>query len=507
MCLLPVLPILYNAVQCLLVRYRLLRSFPVAARPFFNLHPNPVGGTVLCSFRKPKFDFQNVLVEFKRVRAQINFQSLPPVQRQGLGASWMRLIQAVGLEPQRKKHFQRIIVDSSLDVDPMAMECSWKSFVFLALGLGVDATDPTFHGLGRGKSAVNERDLHSTALSSETGKHLIELRWHEGVSCHELTEHCSSWSVRRSLAQCLHMISMSDGRLEVLHFVLVVNEAPSAPIAQICDCMDIAIYPVKFSVLRTIHYAITWTLYFEEIVHQIPYETILIPQSLLLSQFEIIEDLHKTPAETLESRISALFPSNNVLVANIISALSSTWNSSEHQELLNGLGGGMYIPTLENPRHLEANKIKQPTQSHPDDHTHDLEKATNTASHVDSLPPPPNPTHNSSSGITFDLYPFLHSSPIFHSLSQAYSPSAISASKPPSTTPAITTIDIVDQSKPEALLARLVIALSAMRCSTKPRGWVTSIASGIPRYKVGSEAGEDMVGKLLGYDGGKCRIE
>ena len=169
----------------------------------------------------------------------------------------MRLIQVVGLEPQRKKQFQRIIVDSSLDVDPMAMDCSWKSFVFLALGLGVDAADPTFHDLGRGKRAVNERDLHSTALRSGTGKHLIELRWHEGMSCLELTEQCSSWSVRRSLAQCLHMISMSDGRLDVLHFVPIVNESPPTPMTQICDCMDIALDPVKFSLLRTINYAIT----------------------------------------------------------------------------------------------------------------------------------------------------------------------------------------------------------------------------------------------------------
>lgn len=500
MCFSPVLPILYNAVQCLLVRYRLLRSLPPAARTFFKLHANPVGGTVLCSFKEPKFEFEDVLVNLTRGRAQINIQSLPHVDRQGLGNSWMRLIQAVGLEPQRKKQFQRTIVDSSLDVDPVAISCSWKSLVYLALGLGVTPTDPTLHGLGQGKDAVNEQNLHSTALHSEKGQRLIEVQWHEGVPYLELTEQCSSWSIRRSLAQFLHMITMCDGRREILHFVPVINGTPKTPNSQICDCKDIALDPVKFSTLRKIHYAITWTLYFEETLHQIPYEEMPIPQSLLLLQFEIIEELHQTPAETLHSRISTIFPSHATLVANIMSALTSTWNSSEHQELLNGLSGGAHKLTLESSRRLESNTITQPTHFPASNQTLDVEKATSAQS----------PGSENIENTKFDLYPALHSSPTFQSLSQTYSPSATPtthSNRAPSSNPPTATIDIDDQSKPEALLARLVIALSAMRRSTAPKGWVTSIASGALKYKVGPEAGEDMVGRLLRYEGGMIRIE
>ena len=412
----------------------------------------------------------------------------------------MRLIQAVGLVSQRKKQFQRIIVDSSLDVDPVAINCSWKSFVYLALGLGVNPTDPTLHGLGQGKDAVNEQNLHSTALHSETGQRLIEIRWHEGVPYLELTEQCSSWSVRRSLAQFLHMITICDGRREILHFVPVINGTPKTPNSQICDCKDIVLDPVKFSTLRNIHHAITWTLYFEEILHHIPCEEIPIPQSLLLLQFEITEELHRTPAETLQSRISTIFPGHTTLVANIMSALTSTWNSSEHQELLKGLSGGAHELTLESSRRPGSNTITQSTQFHSSNQTPDVKKATSTQ----------NPSPKNIDRIRFDLYSALHSSPILQSLSQTYSPSAIHTTKSKralSSAPSAAIIDIDDQTRPEALLARLVIALSAMRRSTAPKGWVTSIASGALKYKVGPEAGEDMVGRLLKYEGGIMRIE
>ena len=509
---LTVLPILYNAVQCLVVWYRLLRSLPAAARGFFSLHPDPVGGNVLCSFRKPKFEVHDVLVGLERGRAQANIQSLPFIERQGLGASWMRLINAVGLESQHKKQFQRIVVNSSLDVDPVAMNCGWKSFVFLALGLGVNPMDPALHGLGGGKDAVSEKNLNSTALHSETGQRLIEIRWHEGVPCLELTEQCYSWSVRRSLAQSLHMITIRDGRQEVLHFSPLTNKTWQTPTAKICDCKEIISSPIQFSTLREIHYATTWTFYFEELLHQITPETILIPQSLLLLQFEITEELHQTPTERLHSRISAIFPSDATLTANIMSALTSTWNSSQHQELLNGLSAGAHKSSLENPQRPVSNAIKNPTQSQSQSRNQplDVEKAIGTSRHLDSPTVSEKPSSSNSDGTTLDLYSGLHSSPIFQSLYLAYSPSAVVTvpnNHPPSQTPTSAALDIGDQSKPEALVVRLVIALSAMRRSTAPRGWVTSIASGALRYKVGPDAGEDMVRKLLGYEGGILSIE
>lgn len=321
--------------------------------------------------------------------------------------------------------------------------------------------------------------------------------------CHILssgTAQCSPWSVRRSLAPFLHIITIYDDRQETLHFVPVVNETSKTPNSQICDCKDIVLDTVKFSTLHQIHYAITWTLYFEEIFHQTPYEEISIPQSLLLLQFEITEELHQTPAETLQFRISTIFPSQATLVANIMSALTSTWNSSEHQELLNGLSGGAHELTLESSRRLESNTITQPTQFHSSNQTLDVEKATSTQ----------NPSSKNNHSTKFDLCPALHSSPTFQSLAQTYSPCAIpttNSNRAPSSTPSAVTMDIDDQSKPEALLARFVIALSAMRRSTESKGWVTSIALGALKYKVEPEAGEDMVGRLLRYEGGTTRIE
>lgn len=510
MCFSPVLPILYNAVRCLLVRYRLLRSLPAAARGFFSLHPNPVAGTVVCLFRKPTFEFHEVLVSLKHGRNQVNIQSLPYVECQGLGASWMRLIHAIGLEPQRKKQLQRVVVNSSLDVNPLAMNCGWKSFVFLALGLGVNPMDRVLHGLGGVKDAVSEQSLQSTALQSETGQSLVDIRWHEGVPCLELTEHCSSWSVRRSLAPSLHMVTSREGRQEVLHFLPVRGENGQTPTAQICNCKEINFNFTDFSTLRQIHYAITWTLYFEELLHQVPCETILIPQSLLLLQFEITEELHQTPTERLQSRLSNIFPSDETLVANIMSALTSIWDSSEHQKLLNALSGASHKPKLENLRRPVSNTTVQSTQYRSSRQTPDIEKAIRTSRHGSNPSVSEKNSSESNDDPKFDLYPALLSSPTFQSLSLAYSPSAIITNKItsfPTSVPASAIINIDDQSKPEALLARLIIALSAMRRSTAPRGWVTSIASGALKFKVGPDAGEDMARKLLGYQGGSLRIE
>lgn len=506
-----VLPILYNAAQCLLIRYRLLRSLPASARAFFNLHPNPVGGTVVCSFRSPTFEFNDILVKVKRCHAQIDIQPLPNVELYGLGASWMRLIHAIGLEPQRKKQVQRILVDSSLDVEPVTLECDWKSLVSLSLGLGVSPLDPVLHSLGGGTDAISEQNLHSAALRSETGQRLIGIRWHQGLPCLELTEQCSSWSIHRSLAYTLHMITKREGKWEVLHFVPVTTDTYRTPIAQICDCESITSSPVEFSILQNIHCAIAWTLYFEELQHQIPCETIPIPQSLLLLQFEVIEELRQMSTETLRTRVSTIFPTDATLVANILSALTSTWSSPEHQELLNGLGGGANKSTIKDPRHPEPDTSLRPTQLRSNAQSLDTEKAISSGRSTDSLFSEKSNSKTATNG-KFDLYPILQSSPTFKSLSLAYSPSTVittnsyqRASDIPDK--ATATIDVGDRSKPEALLARLIIALCPMRLSTAPRGWVTSIASGALKYKVGAGGGETMVRKLMGYDGGRFRIE
>ncbi len=474
-----------------------------------------MAGAVVCSFRKPTFDFHDVLVSLKRGRAQVNIQSLPHVERQGLGASWMKLINAIGLDFQRKKQFQRIVVNSSLDVNPLAMKCGWKSFVFLALGLGVNPMDAVLHDLGRGKDAVSEHSQQSTALHSEAGERLIEIRWYEGVPCLELTDHCSSWSVRRSLAHFLHMVNRREGKQEVVHFVPPTGQKGQTPIAQICDCNDINLNPIDSSILRNIHYAITWTLYFEELLHEMPYETTPIPQSLLLLQFEMTEKLHQTPTEILQSDISTIFPRNATLVANIMSALTSIWNSSEHQKLLNGLSGGIaHKPALSTFNRSLSNTTVQPTQSHSNPQPPDLEKAIEAIKDTSSPSISEKPSPANGDDITFDLYPALRSSPTFQSLSLACSPSAIITTKisdPHSGTAALgptsAIIDLDDQSRPEGLLARLVIALSAMRRSTAPKSWVTSIATGALKYKVGPDAGVDMGRKLLGYEGGMLRLE
>ncbi|KAL8822873.1 MAG: hypothetical protein Q9191_006401 [Dirinaria sp. TL-2023a] len=426
----------------------------------------------------------------------------------------MRLIHAIGLEPQCKKQAQRILVDSSLDVEPVTLDCDWKSLVFLSLGLGVNPSDPALHSLGEGTGALSEQTLRPAALRSETGQRLIGIRWHQGLPCLELTDQCTSWSIRRSLAHTLHIITKREGKWEVLHLVPVTTDTYRTPIAQICDCEDIASNPVDVSILHNVHCALAWTLYFEELRHGIPCETIPIPQCLLLLQFEVIEELRQTPPESLQSCISTAFPTDATLVANIMSALRSCWSSPEHRELLSRLSGGAKKSTFEGSHHPEKDRSLPLTQLHPNIQPIDIEKAMGTGRSTDSLSAFEKSNSKNATNVKFDLYAALQSSPTFRSLSLAYSPSAVittnsyqRASGTADKATATNAIDISDRSKPEAVLARLIIALSPMRLSTAPKGWVTSIASGTLKYKVGGGGGEDMVRKLMGYDGGRFRIE
>lgn len=516
--MLSVLPLLYNAVQCLIIHYRLLHSLPAAARKFFHLHPNPVGGTVTCSFRSPVFELHGLLDSVKRCHAPIDLQILPHVEPLGLGASLMRLIHALGFEPRRKREAQRILVNSSLDVDTVVINCNWKSFVFLAIGLGVNASDLVLHDLGSGADVINEHAVQSSALRSEAGMKLIDIRWQKGTPHLELTAQCSSWSIRRSLAHFLHMTVQREAKTQLLHFVAATDKTHQLPTVKSCDCKDIISNPVDLSVLHNLHFALTWTLYFEELLHQVQCETIFIPQSLLLFQFEITEELRQMPTETLRSRVTTtVFPGNAKAAANIMSALSSIWDSPEHQQLLDGLGSGAHRP---GPR--KSQKDPQPITSMPSppqplskDASADVEKGNKIEDSTNSASPSEKFISKHMSEDNLKIYPTFQSSPVFQSLFFAYSPSAAiaaahsrqSSSTPPVPVPTAPPIDIDDKSKPEALLAQLIIALSTMRHSKARNGWVTSIASGSLKYKVGTQSGDHMIGKLMKYEGRTISIE
>lgn len=491
------------------VSYRLLRSLPSTARSFFRLNPNPVNGTVTCSFRSPKFELHGLLDNVKRCRAPVKMQLLPRVELLELGASWMRLVPVLGLEPQRKREVQRFVVNSTLDVDPIVMNCDWKSFLFLVLGLGVNPSDSVLHSLGKGTLAVNEPNMQSMALRSEAGTKLTSIRWHKKAPHLELTEQCSSWSIRRSLSHSLHMIIQCEAKRELLHFVALSNKTGQISTAQICDCRDIFSNPVDFGVLHNLHFALTWTLYFEELLHSTPRETIFIPQSLLLFQFEITQELCRMPTETFQASLATIFPDSAEIVAKIMSALSSIWDSPEYQELL---GSSAHNPV---PRHFQC---AQSITSVPSaqlrfkiEDSLDVEKGTKTNEIINfaSSPEKISSEHNTNGNLNF--YPILQSSPAFQSLFSTYSPSTvIAADNRPSFTPLIPAtakIDIDDKTKPEALLARLIIALSMMRHSTVRNGWVTSIATGSLRYKVGTNSGDCMIKELMNYEGRTVSIE
>ena len=398
-----------------------------------------------------------------------------------------------------------MVVDSSLDVDTIAVECSWRTVVFLALGLGVSPSDASLHSLGGDKTAVNEQSLQSAALHSENGQRLIELRWHEGSPSLELTEQCSTWSIRCSLAHFLHMVVNANGRQEVLHLVPKITGVDQSSTARICDCKNVVSDPVRFSILKDIHFALTWTLYYEQILHQVPSEKIPIPQSLLLTQFEIVEELRQMPLETLQSYASRVFPNNTALATKLISALASTWNSSEHQKLLSRVSGIPHRISAVKPQFVEPHGSSQSLKPYSDEPDYDAEKAARSDGFSVSPPFSEKYCLKDDCQTQLDFYPNLSSSPTMKILSSAYYPSNIAVTV--RNNGACPNIDIEDPSTPEGLLARLIIALSTMRRWTAPQGWVTSIASGIMRYKIGSEAGEEKGRKLLEYEEGKFRIE
>lgn len=365
-------------------------------------------------------------------------------------------------------------------------------------------SDPVLHDLGRGTIVANEHAVQSLALHSEAGMKLIDIRWQKGAPHLELTAQCCSWSIRRSLSHSLHMIVQREAKRELLHFVAATDKTHQIPTVQVCDCKDVISNPLDFSVLHNIHVALTWTLYGEELSHQAQREIIFTPHSLLLFQFETTEELRQLPAETLQSRLTTIFPDNSKAIANITSALSSIWDSTEHQELLGELCSNTHRSGFRNSQRAQPITFVSPPQPLSNDKSVDVEKGTNSTSSPEKSIAQPISNNNSKT------YPIFRSSPIFQSLFLVYSPSATatqSHQSSPLPVPSTATIDIDDKARPEALLARLIIALSMMRHPAARNGWDTSIASGSLKYKVGSKSGEHMIGKLMKYEGRTLSIE
>ena len=270
--------------------------------------------------------------------------------------------------------------------------------------------------------------------------------------------------------------------------------SPKSAIARISS-LDIFLHPLDFSIFRDIDCAIFWTLYFEAVAHSHPRELLPIPQALLLLQFEITEELRQLSRGTITSRIKVLYPGDLTLVATIVSAPTAIWQSSEHQRLLDELGS-----------HRSNNPMKTLSKEPPRQRSNiqqlDDKKAFKTDNIADTSSEECDDQNTTK--MKADPYPILQASPTFESLSAVYRPSASAAT---ALAPIDTSIDLSDHSKPEAILARLIITLSSMRHSTARNGWVSSIASGKVKYKVGADAMENKVGKLMAAKGRSCRIE
>ena len=142
----------------------------------------------------------------------------------------MRLILAIGLEPQRKREAQRILVNSSLDID-----CDWKSFLFSVIGR-VDPSDPVFHGFRSGAGAINKRTVQCFSLRSEAGPILMSATSIKVGPHLELRAQCSSWSIGRASAYSLYIILQHGTKREIVHSVAATNKTSQVPAVKLCDC-------------------------------------------------------------------------------------------------------------------------------------------------------------------------------------------------------------------------------------------------------------------------------
>jgi hypothetical protein len=210
---------------------------------------------------------------------------------------------------------QRLVVDSALHFESFGARCDWESFVFLALGLGVDP----YHGGLQGLLTTAEDT--QTIRDSEDNPVMILRRvdggsWTAQLGCN------LSFSARRAMAVAYVMILPTNDKIGFIP--LGQYSAPAvAPSADQCAVPTMSSIYEAISRAETpenhLSSALTWMFYLESVFYgETQQELLPVPQSVLQAREKAVAELGKIVA--LADTLNGIFR-NKPLEDKIIDAL------------------------------------------------------------------------------------------------------------------------------------------------------------------------------------------
>lgn len=291
-----------------------------------------------------------IYLEWTRVVESIMSDQLKPYaqevricQDDGLGATWMGVLDLRLPLTHLSGRRRRCVVDTSLMADISTMSCDWQTFVYVALGFSVA---PRSLEVFRRILTSSYDVLKEVPLQSESGDVVMQVSLIDTVPVVKLQSNESQvvrFSVIRALAWELIMIlPNSKGALEIVplvpdpHVPSGRTEVPSAFLAPVHSSdlqRDIANAKKPFEA------CLIWTIYFEQIRHsptQNQGEALPVPQYLLILQQDAARELKGLP--NLESRLKDIFSSKLNIVRKLLDKLQLSENKEAELSSSNRTG-------------------------------------------------------------------------------------------------------------------------------------------------------------------------
>jgi len=304
-----VLPILWNSVRSFWIRHYLASLIPALARKHASLTVDPAAGVVVVVLDKLELRAVNI---FSRGCQQ---KSLAPgivrhIDPQLVGCSWMGFYEA-GILPTKGMGSQRVIIDASLRFESVGLYCDSETFLFLALGLGVDPYCNQLHRIAEGTM----HDMSNTPVLDVTIiRHSATVQLRSGLS----------FSERRALAWFCTMIVQTDSGILYI------------PLSKATENGDFTQQPRLHSIKPELkkldndgvdlNLALHWTFYAESIFYNEGNGELLpVPQKVLQAREAALAQLQTLSTDNLEIHLQKIFNHDTSIVNKVLAMLKITW--------------------------------------------------------------------------------------------------------------------------------------------------------------------------------------
>lgn len=267
----------------------------------------------------------------KSVHTNLKLREVGTISHEVHGGSWMGLLETDIFPSSVYGCAHRTIVDSTLRFEVTQMRCDWETFVFLALGLGIDVRCG-------GLQQLLDGDSHQKELQGDTGQPLVDLYNSGSSSWVAQLKSGLLFSWRRAFAVACVILTVYEHRL---CFIALADLAGDSQPEQEAYTKSRSTENVRQSLEAVeassdlVTLATTWTLYLESIYYTTR-EHHHVPQWVHYARDIALHELQSV--QELPNILESLFVNNTDLIQKIKSALQYEW--SKPAEFVDGKRSG-----------------------------------------------------------------------------------------------------------------------------------------------------------------------